>query len=363
MGGWDFNGFSGQEQSGNSASAVTRERSMSMFRNIGSAVTFGSMETTKAREAREQYIERCAKHEERWKKYKEIVDEAEQKLESLWRQAQRGRELVVETGSLFADEEGRLRAGWYPLQKDHSSNPSAGGESTATPESSAVILAAIGVSSSTWATLGPLCTESTRAATIGLSGPAAGSFALTGFSALAKAQLLGVDFWKSRQRERERLDSIAQATEAIERREAEMQSHRSRLESILPEIAPAIDELASSAADAKTANDSRLATISEMRSKLAAHCARVAEALQETTSVIENARGNREELKAISERSRDVTTAAAELQTESNRQEAAVNEETNRTTAVLNKLAAAVETADEFISNSRVEGADTAASG
>ena len=69
--------------------------------------------------------------------------------------------------------------------------------------------------------------------------------------------------------------------------------------------------------------------------------------MQEATSAIELAQGSREELRAIGERSRDVTTAAAELQTESNRQEAAVNEETNRTTAVLNKLAAAIDTADE----------------
>ena len=138
-----------------------------------------------------------------------------------------------------------------------------------------------------------------------------------------------------------------------------MQNHRSRLETILPEISPAIDELASSASDAKSANDSRLATISEMRSTLEAQCAKVAEALQETTSAIENVRGSRQELRAISDRSRDVTSAAAELQTESNRQESAVNEETNRTTAVLNKLAAAIETADEIISNSRTVEGDT----
>ena len=58
-----------------------------------------------------------------------------------------------------------------------------------------------------------------------------------------------------------------------------MQQRRNRLESILPEISPAIDELASSAVDAKSANDSRLSSISTMRSTLGAHCAKVAEAL------------------------------------------------------------------------------------
>ena len=133
-----------------------------------------------------------------------------------------------------------------------------------------------------------------------LSGPGAVAFAVTGFSALEAGQFLSVDFFRSRQRERERerLESIEQATEAIERREAEMQQHRNRLESILPEISPAIDELASSAVDAKSANDSRLASISTMRSTLGAHCAKVAEALQEATSAIELAQGKREELRA-----------------------------------------------------------------
>ena len=188
---------------------------------------------------------------------------------------------------------------------------------------------------------------------------AAAPFALTGIGLLAATPALGLGFWKSKLKERERLDSIQKNTEEIELRETEMQNHRNRLESILPEISPAIDELASSAADTKSANDSRLATISEMRSILEVHCAKVAEALQEATSAIGNAHGSREELRAISDRSRDVTSAAAELQTESNRQESTVNEETNKTTAILNKLTAAIETADEIISDTRMDGTDT----
>ena len=137
-----------------------------------------------------------------------------------------------------------------------------------------------------------------------------------------------------------------------------MQNHRSKLETILPQISPAINELASSAADAKPANDSRLAALSVMRSTLSTHRAKVAEVLEETASAIENARGIREDLKEISDRSRDVTSAAAELQTESNRQEAVVNDETYRTTAVLNKLATAIATADGIISTVRKEGTD-----
>ena len=188
---------------------------------------------------------------------------------------------------------------------------------------------------------------------------AAAPFALTGIGLLAAAPALGVGFWRSRLRERERLESIQTNTEEIELRETEMQNHRNRLESILPEVSPAIDELASSAADAKSANDLRLASISVMRSTLATHCTKVQRfsKRQPVPSKMPTEAGKSSG--AISDRSRDVTSAAAELQTESNRQEAAVNEETNKTTAILNKLAAAIVTADEIISTARMDGTDT----
>ena len=319
---------------------------MTMFRNIGSALTMGGVETTKAKEARERYFETCGRHEETYGAYKEFVDEAAGRLEGLWREAQRARQVVIDTGALYVDAEDVLQVGWYPLQENVRSGTGADSAITAAQGSRAI----------TWVSVGSLGSSSTRGAMGSLSGPGAVAFAVTGFSALEAAQFLSVEFFRSRQRERERLESIEQAAGAIKQRESEMQQHRNRLESILPEISPAIDELASSAVDAKSANDTRLASISTMRSTLGAHCAKVSEALQEATSAIENAQGNREELRNISERSRDVTTASAELQTESNRQEAAVNEETNRTTIVLNKLAAAIDTADDLISNAKVEG-------
>ena len=331
---------------------------MSMFRNIGSALTMGGLETTRSKEARESYIERCGRHEESYKSYKEFVDDSARRLEELWREAQRGRELVIETGALYADGEGNLQAGWFPLQESPHSSAGIAGEPSANSGDAGGIAAAIEKRAAAWVTIGSLATASTRAAIGSLSGTAAASFGVTGFNALTTVQFLNVDFFKTRQRERERLDSISQATEAIDQREAEMQNHRNRLESILPEISPVIDELASSAVDAKSANDSRLASISTMRSTLVANCAKVSEALQETTNAIENARGSREDMKTISERSRDVTSAAAELQTESNRQEAAVNEETSRTTVVLNKLSAAIDSADHIIAHARYERAD-----
>ena len=355
----------------------------SMFRDLGSAITFGHMETAKAKEARERYIERFGRHEERHGRYKELADDAFIKLEELWRQVQRGREAIVETGALSVDDAGNLQAGWYPVEESARANINVSGDRTTFLGGAGMVAAGIGAPAAAWIAVGALGTASTGAAIGGLSGAAATSataawfgggavaagglgmaaapFALTGIGLLAAAPVLGVGFWKSRQRERDRLESIQQGIEEIDKREAEMQNHRSRLEPILPEISPAIDELSSSAADAKSANDSRLATISQMRSTLAAHCAKVAETLQETTTAIENARGSREELSEISDRSRDVTSAAAELQTESSRQEGAVNEETNRTTAVLNKLAAAIETADEIIANARPDGTDSTA--
>ena len=340
----------------------------SMFRNLGSAMTFGAMETTKAKEARENYIERYGRHEEGFERYRELADEAFQKLEELWRGAQRGRQVIVETGALFADEDGNLQPGWYPEEASPPASVAGGGTTGASLRGAETVAAGVGAPAAAWVTVGALGNAPSGAATGGLSraaaaaggtGVAAAPFALTGIGLLATAPVLGEGFWKSRQKERDRLDAIGRGIEEIEQREAEMQDHRSRLESVLPEVSPVLNELASSATDAKSANDSRLDKITEMRTTLAAHCVRVTEMLQETTNAIENARGSRGDLKQISDRSRDVTSAAAELQTESNRQESAVNEETNRTTAVLNKLAAAIATADAIISTARTEGTDT----
>ena len=116
---------------------------MSMFRNIGSALTMGGLETTRSKEARESYIERCGRHEESYKSYKEFVDDSARRLEELWREAQRGRELVIETGALYADGEGNLQAGWYPLQESPRSSAGVAGEPNANSGDAGGIAAAM----------------------------------------------------------------------------------------------------------------------------------------------------------------------------------------------------------------------------
>ena len=352
----------------------------SLFRNIGSALTFGAIETSRTKEARETYIERYGRHVERHEAYEEFVNSAIKRLEELRKQAQQARETIIEIGALSIDNEGNIQAGWYPLRATTRADSPSGGERTAVLGGAGTLAAGIGAPAAAWVAVGALGTASTGAAIGGLSGAAATSataawfgggaaaagglgmaaapFALTGIGLLAAAPVLGVGFWKSRQRERERLDAIRKSTKDIEGREAEMREHRKKLEAILPEISPAIDELASTAADAKLANDSRLASISMMRSTLAAHCGKVGEALQKVTRAIENSQGNRDELRAISVHSDNVATAAAELQTESIREEASVNEEINSTMETLNRLVAAVESADEIISKVRADGTD-----
>ena len=108
----------------------------SMFRNLGSAMTFGAMETTKAKEARENYIERYGRHEEGFERYRELADEAFQKLEELWRGAQRGRQVIVETGALFADEDGNLQPGWYPEEASPLASVAGGRDNGSVPERS-----------------------------------------------------------------------------------------------------------------------------------------------------------------------------------------------------------------------------------
>ena len=315
---------------------------MSMFRNLGSALTLGSIETAVVKRARETYMDRCARHEESHAAYMKFVDDAAYSFEGLRKQAQIGRETIIETGALSADDEGNLQLGWYHLEvSPPARDPGGGGE----------IEGGIGSPAATWAAIGALGVTAIN----GLSRAAADSFVLNGICALEAAPVLGMDFWKSRQRERERLESIQQGTDAIERREAEMQDHQSQLEANLPNISPVIDQLEASVTETKSANDSRLLSIAHMRTELTSHCAKVAETLEETTKAIENNHGSREQLRAIGENSNDVTLAAAALQSETRRQGEAVLGETNKTTESINRLSAAIQTADNMISKAMEE--------
>ena len=147
----------------------------SMFRNLGSAITFGHMETAKAKEARERYIERFGRHEERHERYKELADDAFIKLEELWRQVQRGREAIVETGALSVDDAGNLQAGWYPVEESARANINVSGERTAFLGGAGMVAAGIGAPAAAWIAVGALGTASTGAAIGGLSGAAATS--------------------------------------------------------------------------------------------------------------------------------------------------------------------------------------------
>ena len=319
---------------------------MSMFRNLGSALTLGSIETAVVKKAREAYMDRYARHEERHEAYIKFVDDAAYNFEGLRKQTQSGRETIIETDALSVGDEGNLQLGWYYLEAAPQARA---------PGAAGAIEGGIGLPAVAWATIGALGVAATGAGISGLSRAAADSFVLNGIRALEIAPVLGMDFWKSRQRERERLESIQQGTDAIEKREAEMQDHQSQLEANLPNISPVIDQLEASVTETKSANDSRLLSIAHMRTELTSHCAKVAETLQETTKAIENNQGSRQQLKAISENSNDVTLAAAALQSEAKRQEEAVIGETNKTTESINRLSAAIETADNMISKAMEE--------
>ena len=319
---------------------------MSMFRNLGSALTLGTIETAGVKRARETYMDRYAGHEKSHGAYRKFVDDASQNFEGLRKEAQSGRETIIETGALSVNDEGDLQLGWYSLEASPPARD---------PGGTGVIEGGIGAPAAAWASIGALGVASNGAAIRGLSGAAGTSFVLKGIGAVEAAPVLGIDFWKSRQRERERLESIKQGTVAIEQREAEMQDHQSKLEANLANISPVIDQLEESARETKSANDSRLLSIAHMRTELTSHCAKVAETLEETTKAIENNHGSREQLKAIGEHSNDVTLAAAALQSEARRREEAVIGETNKTTQSINHLSSAIEKADNIISRAMEE--------
>ena len=103
----------------------------SMFRNIGSAMTFGAMETARTKEVREGYLERYGRHEERHELYSGFVTRSAESLEELRRQARRARGTIIELGALSVDDEGNLQPGWFLLEASTRANRPGAGEQEA----------------------------------------------------------------------------------------------------------------------------------------------------------------------------------------------------------------------------------------
>lgn len=344
---------------------------MGFLRDIGAALSFGAMETTKAKEARERYTARYERHEERHEKYENFVYEVHRELEKMMNRAKLGREAIIETGAISVDEGGNIQQGWLTLEAARKTGQQANGEVTAIAGAAGTIAIAIGAPAAAWAAVGALGTASTGAAIGGLSGAAATSataawfgggavaagglgmaaapFALTGIGLLATAPMLGVGFWKSRQRERERLDAIATAEKEISDTDREMTEQQRHLEAILPQVAPLLERLESATKDTKSANSSRLASIEQMRTTLTAEAQRVAELAESTTEEIEKSTGTREEMQAIANQASKVAEASKKLSTEASRQQKEVNSETEKTTENIEKLAEALEDAEQLI--------------
>ena len=224
-------------------------------------------------------------------------------LEELRKQGQRLPETIIELVAVSIDDKGTLRAGWFTLEASSRGIGPGAGKRKALLGVRA-LAAGIGASAA-GAVVAALDTTSTRTAIGDLSGAAATSAATTWFGGGAVAAedrgmtaapftLTNLAYWlrlrpgngilEIQQREPDCLDAIQNSHEDIDWREADMQKHRSMLESILPNISPAIDELAASATEAKSAKESQLASMATMRSTLTTQRAKMAEALQDATN-------------------------------------------------------------------------------
>ena len=91
-------------------------------------MTFGAMETARTKEAREAYIERYGRHEERHELYRDFVTQSAESLEELKKRAQRARETITEIRAFSVYDEGNLQAGWFPLEASTSARSQGAGE-------------------------------------------------------------------------------------------------------------------------------------------------------------------------------------------------------------------------------------------
>ena len=334
-------------------------------RNLGSALSFGSMETTKTKEAREQYADRHEQHENIHRNYEILVSTTNGRLSELISKAQEGRQAIINTRALSIDDNGNLQAGWYPIEianTEAASQPGnqVDGEAGLTKSDAAALATAIGAPATAWIAVGALGTASTGTAIGSLSGAAAtaataawfggGSLAAGGLgiaaapftlTAIAAVPILAIGFWKSRQKEKERLAAIHAATAEINQRERDIKAHRPHLESILNQINPALDQIQSITAATRQANENRRTSITRMRMTLSEQRDRIGELAQGIRDAIRETAGTREENAAITGQARDLASATTEFHSEAQREESAVNaDERSPTHRVMRKLTA-----------------------
>lgn len=345
---------------------------MGFFRDIGAAMSFGAMETTKAKDARERYETRCDRYSDRLGRYETFIRTALPKFQQLQSKASEGRETIIATGALVIDPQGRLQTGWYYAgMVDINSIRDGGGRAAALAGGAGAIAAAIGAPATAWTAVGILGTASTGAAISGLSGAAATSataawfgggavaagglgmaaapFALTGIGALAMAPVLGIGFLKSKRKEKERLDAISEQTAEINAAEREMNERQRHLESIIPQIAPAVDQLQTATVETKSADADRRAKIEDMRTELSAECAKIGELTQVISDTIQASTGTRDENAVMTAQSQRVASVAAELHSAAEKHESIVNQAIDETVEKIETLMQAIHDADNII--------------
>lgn len=345
---------------------------MGIFRDFGAALSFGKMETTKAKDARERYEARCDGYSERLGRYKNFISTTLPKFQRLQAKAREGREAIIATGALEVDPQGKLQMGWYYAgMADINGIRDSGGTAAALAGGAGAFAAAIGAPAAAWTAVGVLGTASTGAAISGLSGAAATSataawfgggavaagglgmaaapFALTGIGALAMAPVLGIGFLKSKRKEKERLDAVSEKTTEIDTAEREMNERQRHLETVIPQIAPAVDRLQTATVETKSADATRREKIEAMRTELSIECARIGELTQVIGDTIRATTGARDENATLTEQSQRLASTATELHSAAEKHEGIVNQAIDETVEKIETLAQAIHDADNII--------------
>ena len=178
-------------------------------------------------------------------------------------------------------------------------------------------------------------------------GIAAPPFAIVSIGIAAVTAPLSV--WEAKRREKEQLDEIASNIQVIEEHERAMNIQRRHLESIIPQIAPAVDRLQTATVETKSADATRQAKIEDMRTALSVECAKVGELTQVIGDTIQITTGTHDENAKLTSQCQRLASVADELHSTAKEHEGLVNRAIDETVEKIETLAQAIHDADNII--------------
>ena len=316
-------------------------------RDIGSALSFGMVDSAKVKQAKANYERRYNQLKDRIARHSDFVSEANAKIRNLQSCTEAGYRTIIATGAIAVDQQGILRAGWYSgviSDTETTKSQPNSGPATDTKGGGVTFEEAFDAARNLAGPATLLRTLLLAAPRIGVAAP---PFTIVALGIAAVTTPLSV--WKAKQREKEQLNEIASNVQVIDERESAMDTQRRHLEPIIQQIAPILDRLQTATTETKSADATRRAKIEDMRTALSVECIKAGELNQTIGDTIQATTGTRDENAKLTAQLQRLASLTTELHSAAEKHEGIVNQAIDETVERIETLAQAIHDADNII--------------